>query len=183
MPVAWEDLQIPDTDFDIAALHSALDARRNERDLSWNAVAREISRVRETYDVHPVNASTISGLKNKRWGVEGDGVLQMLLWLDRTPESFVPGHPGATHADAQLQKVTGARILRFDVPAIYARLDAQRTARSLTWTGVAAEIGGLYTAASLRNMSKQQRTGFPHVMRLARWLHCPASALTHVAAW
>jgi uncharacterized protein YfiM (DUF2279 family) len=183
MTTKWAELKIPDADFDIAALHSALDSRRIERGFSWNAVAKEVSRVRETYDVHPVNASTISGLKNKRWGVEGDGVLQMLLWLDRTPESFVPGHPGATHPDAQLQKVTGARILRFDVPAIYARLDAQRAAGSLTWTEVAAEIGGLYTAASLRNMSKQQRTGFPHVMRLARWLHCPASALTRVAAW
>jgi hypothetical protein len=167
MTAKWAELKIPDADFDIAALHSALDSRRIERGFSWNAVAKEVSRVRETYDVHPVNASTISGLKNKRWGVEGDGVLQMLLWLDRTPESFVPGHPGATHPDAQLQKVTGARILRFDVPAIYARLDAQRAARSLTqvrhettdWALKSFGIDHAVTESALHSESKLRRSG------------------------
>ena len=110
----------------------------------------------------------MSGLKNKRWGVEGDGVLQMLLWLDRSPESFVPGHPGAVHPDALLPRIRDQRILRFDVPLIYLKLDAQRTARGLTWAEVAAEIGGLFSADQLKNMRKQQRTGFPQVMRLAR---------------
>jgi len=181
--VAWAELKIPDADFDIAALHTALDARRDERGLSWKAVAHEINRTDSRDDVHPISSSTISGLKTKRWGVEGDGVLQMLLWLDRTPESFVPGHPGATHADARLKRVNAGKILRFDVPLIYATLDAQRLAQNLTWNEVAAEIGGLYTAATLKNMRKQQRTSFPHIMRLSRWLHCPAAALTRVAEW
>jgi hypothetical protein len=73
--------------------------------------------------------------------------------------------------------------VRFDVRSIYEKLDAHRTDRGLTWAQAAAEIGGLYSAASLKNMSKQQRTGFPHVMRLARWLHCPAVALTRIANW
>lgn len=31
--------------------------------------------------------------------IEGDGVLQALHWLNRTPESFVPGHmPAANEA-------------------------------------------------------------------------------------
>lgn len=88
---SWSELDIPDADFDVNALHSALDAHSNERGMSWKAVAREMNRADERYSIHPISASTISGLKNKRWGVEGDGVLQMLLWLDRTPESFVPG--------------------------------------------------------------------------------------------
>jgi hypothetical protein len=53
----------------------------------------------------------------------------------------------------------------------------------LTWAQAAAEIGGLYNADTLKNMSKAQRTGFPHVMRLARWLHCPAALLTRVSDW
>jgi hypothetical protein len=194
----WTDLRIPDADFDVTALHAAIDARRTELGLTWTAVARKVNRSDERNerseckrdsarpsinDIRPISASTISGLKNKRWGVEGDGVLQMLLWLDRTPESFVPGHPGATHPDAQLRRVGGNQILRFDLPFIYARLDAQRAARNLTWTQAAAEIGGLYNAATLRSMVRQQRTGFPQVMRLARWLHCPAAALTRVANW
>jgi len=177
----WADLKIPDTEYDLAALHAALEARRNERGMSWKAVAHEVNRADERYSIHPMSPSTISGLKNKRSGVEGDGVLQVLLWLDRTPESFVPGHTGAAHPDARLPRATGNGILRFDVPSIYARLDARRTACGLTWDQVAAEIGGLYSAASLRNMRNQQRTAFPHVMRLARWLGCPAAAFTRVA--
>jgi hypothetical protein len=61
--------------------------------MSWKAVAHEVNRADERYEIHPISPSTISGLRNKRWGVEGDGVLQIMLWLDRTPESFVPGHP------------------------------------------------------------------------------------------
>ena len=183
MQPSWEDLKIPSADFDIAALHAAIDLRRVERQMSWKAVAYEVNRANERDDVHPISPSTISGLKNKRWGVEGDGVLQMLLWLDRTPESFVPRHPGATHLAAKLPQVATGKILRFDVPGIYAKLDARRAACDLTWVQVAAEIGAPYTAQTLKNMRSQQRTGFPHVMRLARWLHCPAAALTRVSAW
>jgi len=181
--VKWTELKIPDTDFDVIALHTAINARRIDRGMNWTAVAREVNRADERFDVHPISPSTISGLKNKRWGVEGDGVLQMLLWLDRTPESFVPGHPGAAHPDARLPKVPGKKILRFDVPAIYEKLDGARAARELTWAEAATEIGGLYNAEMLKNMRKQRRTGFPHVMRLSRWLHCPAAALTRMADW
>lgn len=180
--VSWADLKIPESDFDVSSLYSALDLQRVERGMTWIAVARAINRADERKGVHPMSASTISGLKHKRWGIEGDGVLQMLLWLDRTPESFVPGHPGAYHPDARLPRVGAGHILRFDVPSIYAKLDAQRGARGLTWKEVAAQIGGFCNAESLRNMSKRQRTGFPHVMRLARWLRCPAAALTRMAA-
>src|SRR5215468_1970845 len=167
LEVTWAELKIPDTDFDVIALHAAIDSRRIERGMNWKAVAREVNRSDERYDVHPISPSTISGLKNKRWGVEGDGVLQMLLWLDRTPESFVPGHPGAAHPDARLPRTTADKILRFDVPSIYARLDAQRAARKLTWAQVGAEVGGLCSGQTLKSMSQQRRTGFPHVMRLA----------------
>ena len=180
---SWADLQIPDADFDLAALHAAIDAQRTARKLSWKAVALEVSRARERYNLHPVSPSTINGLRNKPCGVEADGVLQMLLWLDRSPESFVPGHPGAAHPDARLPRPSAENILRFDVPLIHSRLDAQRTARGLTWTQVAIQIGGPCNAATLTNMSRQRRTAFPQVMRLSRWLHCPAAVLTRIAGW
>jgi hypothetical protein len=183
LEVTWAELKIPDSDFDIVALHTAINARRINLGMSWKAVAREVNRSDERYDIHPISSSTISGLKNKRWGVEGDGVLQMLLWLDRSPESFVPGHPGAAHRDARLPRVASSKILRFDVSSIYKKLDNLRAARGLTWAQAAAEIGGLYNAETLRSMNKGQRTGFPQVMRLARWLHCPAAALTRVTNW
>src|SRR5215467_3620214 len=99
--VSWAELKIPDADFDVVALYKAIDAQRLERGMTWKAVARDVNRADERYGIHPISPSTTTGLKDKRWGVEGDGVLQMLLWLDRTPESFVLGHPGATHPDAR----------------------------------------------------------------------------------
>src|SRR5262245_6656947 len=183
LEVTWAELKIPDAEFDIVALHAVINARRIDLGVRWKTVAREVNRSGERYVVRPISSSTISGLKNKRGGVEGDGVLQMLLWLDRSPESFVPGHPGAAHPDARLPRVAGSKILRFDVSSIYEKLDNLRAARGLTWAQAAAEIGGLYNAETLRSMNRRQRTGFPHVMRLARWLHCPAVALTRVANW
>src|SRR5215475_15524637 len=183
LEVTWAELKIPDAEFDIVALHAVINARRIDLGMSWKAVANEVNRSDERYDVHPISSSTISGLKNKRWGVEGDGVLQMLLWLDRSPEAFVPGHPGAAHPDAQLPRLSVEQILRFDVPLIYSKLDALRASRGLSWTQAAGEIGGLFNAERLRNIRNQQRAAFPHVMRLARWLHCPAAALTRIARW
>lgn len=181
MAPAWTTLTIPTADFDVAALHAAIDALRLARGLSWKRVAFEVNRSYERFDPHPISPSTISGLKDKRNGVEGDGVLQMLVWLGRTPESFVPEHPGAEHPDARLPNVPPQRILRFNVPAIHARLDAQRRQRGMTRTQVAAEIGGRHSAETLQRMAHCTRTGFPVVMQLSRWLHCPAASLTRVA--
>ena len=104
----------------------------------------------------------------------------MLLWLDRSPESFVPGHPGAARPEARLPRPSGEQILRFDVPLVYSKLEAQRAARGLSWTQVASEIGAC-NAEQLKNLHKRERTAFPQVMRFARWLRCPAATLTRMA--
>jgi hypothetical protein len=117
----------------------------------------------------------------KRRVLEGDGVLQMLRWLGRAPEDFVPGHPPSAPG-AAFPVVTRGRILRFDVPAIYAAIDARRMQRGITWKQVASEIGGL-SAAGLTRMADGGRTAFPHVIRIARWLRRPVVSLTRVADW
>jgi hypothetical protein len=155
-------------DFDIAALYAALDALRRARHLSWQQAAREIG--------GSISPPTVRGMRGRRV-VEGDGVLQMLRWLGRTPESFVPGHDGP---NTPLPEVPPGRILRFDTVAIYSALDAQRGARGLAWSEVAREIGGC-GAASLTRLSKGGRTGFPDVMRVARWLGRPVAAFTRIA--
>jgi len=109
---------------------------------------------------------------------EGDGVLQMLLWLDRTPESFVPGHQAAGGATEALVKPSAQGVLRFDTRRLHAALDAQRTERELTWAQVAREVG--LAASSLTHLSKGGRTGFPDVMRMVKWLGRPASSFTRV---
>jgi hypothetical protein len=112
---------------------------------------------------------------------EGDGVLQMLLWLHRTPESFVPGHPESENSNARLPDVPAAKILRFDTRKLHAALEAQRAVRKLTWAQVGKEVG--LSASSLMHLSKGGRTAFPQVMRIVAWLSRPAAHFTRVSDW
>src|SRR5262245_4398181 len=167
------------TDFDIAALYTALDAKRRSLGMSWQEAARAISARFAHVPARPISPSTLTGLRSKE-AIEGDGVLQMLLWLERTPESFVPGHREATAETAALPDVGPYRILRFDTGRLYSELDAQRRERGMTWEQAAREIGG-FSAAGLTRLSKGGRTGFPHVLRLAGWLRRPAARFTRAA--
>ena len=111
--------------------------------------------------------------------LEGDGVLQMLWWLRRTPESFVTGSQAAEAEGAELPEVAPHRILRFDTKAMYTQLEARRIERGLTWKQVSEQIG--CGAASLTRLSKGGRTGFPDVVRIAKWLERPVASLTHAS--
>ena len=166
-------------DFDLRALFDAIDEQRRRRELTWTAVAGEVNRHRTV--LRPIAVSTITGLKHKPVG-EGDGILQMLLWLGRSPESFVAGIADANAERFRLPELTTGQILRWDTKALFAALDADRRERLLTWAELGHRLQG-YTAGTLRNLSKGGRTGFPHVMRLVRYLDRPAVAFTRVANW
>jgi len=60
-------------------------------------------------------------------------------------------------------------------------LDAQRTARGLTWPQVADEIGGV-APGGLTRLANGGRVGFPEVMRIFRWLGRPAASFTREAS-
>jgi hypothetical protein len=164
-------------EFDLKALYEALDEQRRARDMSWTAVAREVNRFHT--EGHPIATSTITGLKDKPVG-EGDGILQMLLWLRRTPESFVPGFEGADAERYRLRELPREQILRWDTKALHSALNDQRQSRGMTWKQVAQEIGG-FTPGMLTNLAKGGRIGFPGVMRIVRWLGQPAAAFTRIA--
>ncbi len=166
----------PSSDFDIAALHAALNAQRRALGMSWPQAALAISAAFGRARNRPLSPSTLTGM-TRRTVLEGDGVLQMLRWLNRTPESFTRGGPAARADGAALPAVGREEILRFDAAALYAALDAQRLERALTWKQVASEIGGI-SAATLTQLAKGGRTGFPHVMRMTRWLGRPAAHFT-----
>lgn len=159
-------------DFDTDALYEALDAERRARGLSWAQTARAISDQFGDAPSRPISPSTLTGLRT-RAVLEGDGVLQVLRWLGRSPEDFVPSR----RATAPLPEVGRHRILRFDTPAIHAALDARRRERGVTWPEVATGIGGL-TAASLRRLAQGGRIGFPHIVRIAAWLDRPIASFT-----
>jgi hypothetical protein len=168
------------TDFDVEALFAALDAQRRARGLSWAQLTREINGQFASIPVRPISSSTITGMRNRRV-LEGDSVLQMLRWLGRAPEAFVPGREPRAGESAFLPEVERGRILRFDTKAIYAALDARRAERLLTWTQVASEIGGL-RAASLTRLANGGRTVFPDIVRIARWIGRPMGSLTRIGS-
>ena len=164
------------------ALYDALDKERSSRSMSWAAVTREVNaRFGDVPGHKPIAASTITGLSSKAVG-EGDGILQMLLWLRRTPESFVPGFGGADAARYRLKELGTKQILRWDTGALYSALNAQRQGRGMRWQEVASEVGG-FTPATLTRLAKGGRTSFPQVMRAVAWLGQPAAFFTRVSNW
>jgi hypothetical protein len=160
-------------DFDMAALHAALDAKRRALGLSWAGATREINRPDAAPVLHPISVSSVTGTGQGR-GVEGNIVLQMLAWLDRTPESFIPGHPAPVTPRTQLPQAPPDRRLRWDVRALHAALDARRRDLGMTWKQVAEEIGG-FTPSTLTGLARVRHVGFPRVMRLVGWLDRPAA--------
>lgn len=167
-------------DFDLRALHAALDRQRQERGLTWAAAAREINSVGSGPRTHPIAVSTITGLPSKAVA-EGAGVLQMLRWLGRPPESFVSGCPETLLRSAALPEAHAGEIMRFDTRKLYDALEARRIARGLTWTDVGRETG--VAASHARGLAKGGRTGFPGVARLTLWLGQPVAQFVRLTPY
>ena len=168
------------TDFTLAALYAALDQQRRTRGLTWSQVIREIGSRSGCAPAHAISRSTVMNLRTGS-AAEADGVLQMLRWLNRTPESFMPGFQviGSSYA---LPLVSRDQILRFDTKKLHAALDAQRGERRMTWRQVATEIGGV-SVSSLTRLKMGGRTSFPSVMRIVAWLNRPASTFIRVRVY
>jgi hypothetical protein len=165
--------------FSLVALYRALDAARDSRGLTWSAAVRENSEPFTQGGSRPLAVSTVTGLRTKATA-EGDGVLQMLRWLGRTPESFIPG--ASMDAGTPLPGAHARQVLRFDTRRLHAALDAARAARSLTWAQAAEAIGGRISASSLTHLSKGGRTGFPDVLLMTRWLDAPVADFVRVTS-
>ena len=59
-------------------------------------------------------------------------------------------------------------VLRFDSPALYQALDAQRSSRGLAWADVARETG--VAAATLKNTQKGGRLEVDGMLAMVAWL-------------
>src|SRR5262245_30662659 len=105
-------------DFDLKALHDALDAQRRRRGLTWAQAVREINAVGPATPRHPIAASTITGLPTKSVA-EGAGVLQMLRWLGRAPETFVRNFPESKLSQDMLLQADQHEVLRFDTRKLH----------------------------------------------------------------
>ncbi len=169
---------MPSNDFSLRALYDALDAQRQARGLSWSQVTQEMHEAPRSNRARPLSQSTVTGIGTKT-AAEGDGVLAMLRWLNRTPESFVPDHPQSEKTSARLPDIPPGKILRFDTRKIHAALDERRIERKMTWAQVAKEAGT--GASTLMYLSKGTRVAFPGVMRIFRWLDRPAADFTRAS--
>jgi hypothetical protein len=160
--------------FDLVALHRALDDGRTARGLSWSALADEINAPFAHTDSIPIHVATIRGSARPR-SVTSAVVLQILRWLGRSPESFMPATARRFGADEKLPDPGPTKILRFDTRQLHAALDQVRHERGLTWVGVAAELRGI-TPSMLTNLATGPLIGFPRVMTMTQWLDRPAAA-------
>jgi hypothetical protein len=166
--------------FDMQALHTALDDERLARDLSWAELAAEINKPFKGTTSIPINVSTIKNM-SKKSSVTSAVVLQVLRWLDRSPESFLSGRLVEPTADEKLPDVGATRILRFDTGAIYAALDDERRRRNLTWKQLVAQLPG-FTQSMVTNLAEGPLIGFPRVMTITQWLNCPATTFVRARA-
>ena len=166
------------SDFSLRALHAALDAQRKARGLSWSQVTQEMHQTFKHVSTRRLSPSTMSGI-GARSSAEGDGVLAMLRWLNRSPESFIPGHKDSEDNDARLPDIPAGKILRFDTKKLYAALDSRRIERNMTWPQVAKEAGT--GVSTLMYLSKRTRVAFPGVMRIFKWLGQPAAHFTRAS--
>jgi hypothetical protein len=165
--------------FSLALLREELDAERRRRKLSWTAATRQINREDEgCVWKYRIAVSSVSKVGLNKSGVaEGDGVLQMLVWLKRAPESFIdPKLEGAN--SHELPKPVGKQILRWDTTALHAALDRKRIEMEVSWSDLASAIGGGWTASALTRLAKGGRVMFPGVMRLVLWIGQPSADFT-----
>jgi hypothetical protein len=171
-----------ESDFSLAGLHAAMDALRNARGLSWRDIVREINEPFAHVGSRPIALSTVTSTRTKAVA-EGDGVLQMLRWLQRTPESFIVNRDGLDALSPErfaLPELLPNQILRFDTRKLYEAINARRLESGKTWDQVASDIG--VSASSLTHLAKGGRTGFPHVVRVTRWLGLPVADFTRICS-
>jgi hypothetical protein len=179
-------------DFDGMALFVALDARREELELGWPGVAREIwalsAELNSKREDHPIAPATLTGI-GRRGGTSCQHALFILRWLDRIPESFLAGQGGAY--GAPLPTAGEDRRPRWNlngdspprpVPSLYETMNARRKQESLTWDELArllhctpSQLTGLRTA--------RFAIGMRLAMRITQWLERPAADFVYAARW
>jgi len=164
--------------FDMHAFHAALDAARQAKRLSWAELAAQINRPFEGTTSIPIHPTTLRDTLAKR-SVTSAVVLQALAWLGRAPESFLVNPPG--FPEGPLPEHRPGYVLRFDTRALHAGLNAQREARGLNWTQVAAELPG-FTPSMLTKLAAGPLIGFPRVMLVTQWLGRPAADFVRMRA-
>jgi hypothetical protein len=165
--------------FDLSALADAIETERLARGITWKQLTDEVRPGPPRPGDHPISASALSTMGRKA-RANSTIVLQVLLWLDRTPESFIRGRSSESRPDEILRPPSPGQILRFDVRALHAALEERRTERRLTWQQVADEMPRISTSM-LAGLPRGRAAwlpmvGFPEVATLTQWIGRPAAS-------
>jgi hypothetical protein len=102
----------------------------------------------------------------------------MLIWLNRSPESFVVPKIEMANSASHALPSTKKQILRWDTAALHAALDRKRVELGVSWNDVASAVGGGWQRGTLTRLAKGGRVSFPGVMRLVLWIGQPAAKFT-----
>ncbi len=170
--------------FDTRAFFAAVDARRRDQQLSWQALAAVIweqSRVLNgRRKDHPISVATIRKMADSR-GPSCQHALFVLRWLDVPPETFI-AMPQPGTSGIPLPVADEAHRLRWNLKKLHEALNDARTARGATWQQVADrlrctpnQLTGLRTA--------KFATGMRLAMRITQALRRPAADFVDVAEW
>src|SRR5579862_9047918 len=127
---------MPSNDFSLRALFNALDAQRQARGLSWSQVIKEMHQRSDRPSTRRLSQSTVSGI-GTRSAAEGDGILAMLRWLNRTAESFVPGHRDSKEISSWRPDIPPGMFFRFNAKNISAAAQSGERHVEMTWAEVA----------------------------------------------
>jgi hypothetical protein len=170
-------------DFDVRAMFDAMDAERVKRGLSWPQVARALwdqsPVLNQRRQDHPISPATLTGI-GKRGDCTCQHALFVLRWLERSPESFVPG--SAANHPAVLPAAGDDRRLRWRLKEVFQALDARRRERDLTWRALARELR--CTEHQLTGIrTARYALGMKLMMRIVLWLERPSSDFIYAAPW
>ena len=169
--------------FDCDALFSALDAQRDQRGLSWRALASELWQQSSELNAQRTDNSLCPGAivrLPQRGAISCQYALFMLRWLGRAPEDFLTG-PVVDVGNVGLPEAGPGSRLRWNLEQTHAALDEQRRERNLTWAELAQELD--CTPSRLTGLRTARLADMDLAMRITQWLGQPAAAFIHAAQW
>ena len=174
----------PCGEFDGFALYRAMDAKRQQQQLTWRQAAQAIWDQSATLNLrrqdHPISPSTVTGL-GQRGNCTCQHALFFLRWLGLPPENFLTNGP-KIGPEMNLPQVGPELRLRWDLAALYSALNDQRCQQHLTWGELARK---LRCTPSQLTVIKTIRfaIGMKLAMRIVQWLGRPASSFIYAAKW
>jgi hypothetical protein len=166
------------------AFGTAVDARRRDQELSWEALAAAVwdqSHVLNARDhSHPINASTIRNLA-EAGDISCQHALFLLRWLGVPPETFIVS-PASQTAGVPLPPADNAHRLRWDLRRLYDSLNDARMLRGATWKQAASDLHCTTSQiAGLKNV--KFAISMRLAMRITQSLQRPSADFIYAAEW